>query len=167
MGMLTVPILQGTRELGAVHVYDEGLYLRFEAKTFRCYEGIYRAYLQFDRGECLLGVLEPAARGMCCVRCFAKQQLCPFGSLRSAILRSREETCWQEYDGRLPGEFSARIPKRGTLQRKEGDTTLIALPYAADRPFPLSELFCLSSVGRIREQSYVIYRFAENGRPKI
>lgn len=165
--MHTVPILQGSREIGTVSVQEEGLYLRFAARTYRCFDGIYRAYLQFENGERLLGVMEPSSSGMRCVRCFAKQQLCGLGALQSVALRTKEEACWQSYDGRLPGTFASQIPKEGAIQCREGDMTLIALPYAVDAPFPLSELFCLASIRHISGNLYVVYRFSKNGTPKI
>ena len=49
--MNTVPIHQDSREIGEVKFYEQGLYLRFAARTYYCFEGIYRAYLQFENGE--------------------------------------------------------------------------------------------------------------------
>ena len=165
--MYTVPLLQGGREIGTVRVREEGLYLRFTARMNGCTEGIRRAYLQFENGEQLLGVMEPDGSGMCCTRCFAKQQLCRLGALCAASLRGRDEICWQSYDGRLPGRFAAQIRKTGSLQRREGDSILLALPYSADAPFPLTELFCLASFSQIDGRDYIVYRFSEQGIPKI
>lgn len=162
-----VSILQNGCEIGSVHVREEGLYLRFSARTQCRLAGICRAYLRFENGEKLLGVMEPSPGGMSCTRCFAKQQLRALGALRFVTLRTEEEKCWQAYDGRLPGSFAARLPQAGILQRREEDTLLLALPYRTDAPFPLTELFCFASVSHIDGRDYIVYRFSDKGTPKM
>ena len=53
----------------------------------------------------------------------------------------------------------------GALWRAEQGRRILALPYAPDRPFPLTALFCFAKPVCICGKEYVIYCLDANGRP--
>lgn len=54
---------------------------------------------------------------------------------------------------------------RGALCCRQGDGNLLALPYAPDAPFPLTELFCLAQVREIAGKRYVVYHLDSQNSP--
>ena len=52
----------------------------------------------------------------------------------------------------------------GVLLRREGDRRLIAIPWDAEKPFPMTPLFCFAKICRMESISYVIFAF--DGREK-
>lgn len=65
---------------------------------------------------------------------------------------------------RLDAELAATPDVRW---RAEGGTRCLALPYAADRPFPLVELFCFARVERVCGRECAVYRVDGNGFPVV
>lgn len=53
----------------------------------------------------------------------------------------------------------------GALFCAQGEGGLLALPYAPEAPFPLSELFCLARVREISGKRYVVYRLDKQNSP--
>ncbi len=51
------------------------------------------------------------------------------------------------------------------LWRAEGGTRFLALPYAADKPFPLVELFCFARVECVCGRECVVYQIDRAGMP--
>ena len=54
---------------------------------------------------------------------------------------------------------------RGALLCRGDDATLLALPYAPDAPFPLSELFCFARICCVMGKWCVVYRLDEQNSP--
>ena len=54
---------------------------------------------------------------------------------------------------------------RGALLCRGDDATLLALPYAPDAPFPLSELFCFARIRCVMGKWCVVYRLDEQNSP--
>ena len=51
------------------------------------------------------------------------------------------------------------------LWRQERNGRQLALPYQADRPFPMVPLFCFAQIQTIGGQSYAVYRFDKEEHP--
>ena len=55
----------------------------------------------------------------------------------------------------------------GALWRREGETLLLALPYAPRRPMPLTGMFCFARPCRIRGERYLVWTFDSRERPVL
>lgn len=53
----------------------------------------------------------------------------------------------------------------GALWHAENGLRHLALPYAPDAPFPLTELFCFAQIERIDGKNYAVYRVDASGWP--
>ena len=53
----------------------------------------------------------------------------------------------------------------GALWRAENGARFLALPYAAERAFPLTALFCFAKIERINEKEYAVYHVDACGCP--
>lgn len=165
---MSLPLMKDGKSVGVLLTSEEGLYFCAEARTDTVLAGIWRAYLQFEKGERLLGVLEPFGEGMRCRRTFARQQTTPLGALRACAIRGGAENGWEAYRGGLPGSFGRRISTGGGAWSKKDETGWqIALPYPSASPFPLTDLFCLASVREINGTRCAVYRFREDGTPTL
>ena len=54
---------------------------------------------------------------------------------------------------------------RGALWRQSDGGKLLAIPYAPDAPFPLSELFCFARICCVMGKWCVVYRLDEQNVP--
>ena len=54
---------------------------------------------------------------------------------------------------------------RGALWRQSDEGKLLAIPYAPDAPFPLSELFCFARICCVMGKWCVVYRLDEQNAP--
>ena len=54
---------------------------------------------------------------------------------------------------------------RGALWRQSDEGKLLAIPYAPDAPFPLSELFCFARICCVMGKWCVVYRLDEQNVP--
>lgn len=54
---------------------------------------------------------------------------------------------------------------RGALWCRSDRGKLLAIPYAPDAPFPLSELFCFARIGCVMGKWCVVYRLDEQNLP--
>lgn len=57
-----------------------------------------------------------------------------------------------------PGDCPLPLPP-GAMCRREGRQLRLALPYGEDRPFPLTELFCLARIRTMDGRRWAEYRF--------
>ena len=159
--------------VGELTAEPEGLYLRFRVRCDPCGEGVFRAFAVGERGEVLLGVLEPVSGILQLSRCLSRSQLAPAGQLLRGEVRrlgGEEESAWQS----PPGEVWEQMPlcrrldqRQGALWREEAQRRCLALPYDSRQAFPLPELFCLARVEKIGDGWYVVYTFDRQGRPVI
>ena len=53
----------------------------------------------------------------------------------------------------------------GTLLRRGGGLTRLAVPWPPDAPFPLTELFCFACVGQRQGNRYVFFSFSAGWTP--
>lgn len=141
--------LEGQRA-GTLYVYPGARETELRAVCRGTERGLYRLYVQGERGEVLLGVTEDG----CLHRRFSRELLEPAGAIRCGVLRrcGGEETAG-------PG-FLARLPPGARLTR-QGGCVRAALPWREGEPLPLTELFCFARV----EPGLAVYLFDGAGRP--
>ena len=114
------PVCLADSCVGTLYVCPRGEETELRAVCRGTEKGLYRLYVQGNRGEVLLGVTEDGGLR----RCFSRELLAPAGELRRGVLRP-----WTARQGRC---VRALVPWR------EGE------------PFPIPELFCFASVGQGR-----------------
>ena len=153
---------EGTN-FGELTVEREALYTWFTVRSRLPGEGLWCAWVVGDTGELRLGVLEPR-EGL--RRRFSRQMTAPLGKLVRGELRPVGDRAAAEPWAAV-SELLFRTPwlKRqlhgvsGVLTRKAGEVRLLALPYDAREPFPLTPLFCLARIQEIGGRRYAVYAF--------
>lgn len=155
------PIYLGADAVGTVTVTDCGGDTCFHCRCDGLAEGLWRVWVRGQRQRLLLGLLS----GDSLRRRFSRRLTEPLGPLRCGLVEpvtaQREEAePWRparQEDCPLP------LPP-GALCRPAGRCRRLALPYAPDSPFPLTELFCFARVGIISGRRWVLLRF-DGDRP--
>lgn len=174
---------------GTLTLREENLRTVFEADCADDGAGLYRAFAAGPGGSRLpLGVLSPEGGRLRVRRSFSKDELRQAGL--TDIISGEAEVSFsfrQQGSGtasaaELPSEGwqPARNPERlfrdpvlassaaglqGGITRMEGEIRLLAFPYQMNGPFPMTCVFCFARLGKIREQSYIVYRFRPDGTP--
>ena len=136
------------RQAGEICLTPQGARTEIRASLPDPGDGLYRAFLQGERGELPLGVLAPEGR-----RSFRFQD-------------APAAPCWQQTGcpaGLFRGRFlRERLKNTGRAWwRREKENLLLALPLEPGRPFPLETLFCLGRIERVEGVRCVVYAFRE------
>lgn len=163
--MREMPVEFDGRRVGTLTVHEEGLYLAVRAACSLPGGALYRLALCGAQGSLSLGVLEPQ-QGKHALRCrLPRARLDALGALthgqavRSFYLdaAARWERVTQPFftDAQLQAALNACPGARC----RGADTRELALPYAAQRPFPLVQCFCFARVGELDGAPCVFYRF--------
>lgn len=159
------------QQAGTLTLQSEGLYVSAEAVCRLPTGALYRLALFCAQGSVPLGVLEPE-HGMQTLRCrLTRERLRALGELiQGTVMRSfylDGAAHWQQVNGRFFADAQLQAALEacpGARWRGEGVREL-ALPYDAQRPFPLVQCFCLASVGELDGESVVFYRFDAQDMP--
>lgn len=144
------PVCLADSCVGTLYVCPRGEETELRAVCRGTEKGLYRLYVQGNRGEVLLGVTEDGRAaallfpGTACSR----RRIAP---RRAAAVRRRSAgTAW----------FLSRLPEMARTAR-QGRCVRAVVPWREGEPFPIPELFCFASVG----QGRVTYLFDGEGRP--
>lgn len=144
--------------------------------------GLYKAWLQGPAGKILLGTLIPEGGTLRLRRVMEVSQLearCgwpPTGAEISLVgaedIRQEKTGGWQwaKRPEKMVGDREVAQMLRGlgqVLYKKEKQGFLFAIPYSLQRPYPLTALFCLSTLGQINGQWYAIFSFSPHGYPQL
>lgn len=164
-------VLYDGQRAGTLTLHFEGLYVRAEAACRLPSGALYRLTLCAAQGTLPLGVLEPE-NGVQTLRCrLPRERLRALGeptrgeAMRSFYLDGAAH--WQRVDGRFFADAQLQRALEAcpdALWRGEGVREL-ALPYDAQRPFPLVQCFCLARVGELSGKPTVFYRFDAQDMP--
>lgn len=157
---------------GEVTLSPQGACTRVEARMEDPGDGIYRAVLVGSRGRLKLGVLEPEEGALGLRRRPYSRDVAAIGPiLRGEAGRSvpfaSPWTAAERPGELLPDAFlSRRLADCGRAwTRREGETLYLALPVEEGKPFPLTALFCLARVQRVKGTLCAVYRFSGEGKP--
>jgi len=159
---------------GTVEIVMEGSCAQLRATMKDPGDGLYRAVLVGEKGERLLGVMEPSQGELTLCRRIYDRDIRALGALkrgeaRRSIAFSPQQR-WQavEDPARLFGDpfWQQRLKDCGkSWFRREGELLYLALPLEGGKPFPLVTLFCLARREDIAGQCCVRYAFDENEQP--
>ena len=163
---------------GSLTLRRDGPRVVLEAERPLDGRGLYKVWLHGDRGgRLLLGTLAPE-RGALRLR-----RVLSVGELERA-------GCWPQFRAEAPLAFSfeaqggkwyceqhperllADPVLRGQVQgpmlcRKEEGGFSLSAPFRADRPMPLSALFCLARVERREGRAHLVWTFDREGQPRL
>ena len=139
-------------------------------------DGLYRAVLVGQEGELLLGVMEPAGKGLQLCRRPYHRDVRHVGELLRGEARCSflfgDTACWHETGDPAQlfrGAFlQSRLRAVGRAWwRREGGLLLLAIPLEQGRGFPLESLFCLARIERVKGSRCVVYAFDEQEKPVL
>lgn len=155
---MTYPVYIGDRAAGTMTVTAAGQDTVFELRCQDPEPGLWWAWVQGEEGRLDLGLLE----GGRLRRRFSRRLTASLGGVRWAGAEpcGSREPAWRPAG---PGDCPLPMPP-GAMCRREGRQLRLALPYGEDRPFPLTELFCLARIRAMDGGLWAEYRF-EDGHP--
>jgi len=164
----------GGAQTGEIRMRPCGVYREIRVHMSDPGDGLYRAVLVGEKGERLLGVMEPSQGELTLCRRIYDRDIRALGALkrgeaRRSIAFSPQQR-WQavEDPARLFGDpfWQQRLKDCGkSWFRREGELLYLALPLEGGKPFPLVTLFCLARREDIAGQCCVRYAFDENEQP--
>ena len=167
--MERIPLLWQEETVGELCVETVGLYTCFSCSCRLPGEGLWYVWLAGDGGELRLGLLEPAEKDAVLKKRLSLRSWARLGQLRCARLRPAGggEADWHravQLPFRTPWLRRELAGRQDVLLRRSPGRTWVAVPYEANRPFPLTQLFCLSRICRIWGRDYAVFSFdgAEN-----
>ena len=161
------------RPRGEITLDPRGSRTRVRASMDDPGDGLYRAALLGERGELLLGVLEPTEGRLVLRRELYSRDIARLGPLRRGEARRSfrfGEEAWRETEEpdrlfRSPFLRSRLTACRRAWWRREGDRLILALPLEAGKPFPLEILFCLARVREVEGMTCAVYAFDGGEEP--
>ena len=149
---MEVPVCLEKRRVGTLAVTPSGTDTVFRVRCTGLPAGLYRLYACGAGGELLLGVTEDG----CLHRRFSAAMTTPLGTVTWCRAQPAAAPQWR------PATLSDSLPwhvPAGTLLRREGGVTHLAVPWPPDTPFPLTELFCLARIRTMDGRRWAEYRF--------
>lgn len=165
---------------GWLNLREEGGRMFCQAQMPDDKTGLYKCWLQGPRGEALLGTFIPEEGGLALTRTLPvgeleRQGAWPPCGARAAMVfpfsgGDRLPTGWsmEQEPGRLLGEpLLAAAAPGPALVRREAYGFMLAYPYKADRPFPLTPLFCFARLERLGGRDYLCFPFRPGGCPRL
>ena len=129
---MEVPVCLEKRRVGILTVTPLGTDTVFRVRCTGLPAGLYRLYACGDGGELLLGVTEDG----CLHRRFSAVMTAPLGAVTRCRAQPAAAPQWR------PPSPSDSLPwhvPAGTLLRREGGVTQLAMPWPPDTPFPLAQ----------------------------
>ena len=169
--MEVFPLLREGKTVGEGTAEREGLYLRFTLRA-DLPEGVWCIWLVGERGELSLGIPEPKNGAYRLCRRISARGVEGVGHLLRGEVRPRRQQS-EEWNGvpRPACLFRSVWLQRelkgccGALVRREGEQTLLALPYCGERAFPLVSLFCFARIRVLCGREYAVFAFDGEERP--
>ncbi|MBQ7778072.1 MAG: hypothetical protein IJ396_04130 [Oscillibacter sp.] len=158
------PLLWQEETVGTLTVETAGLYTCFSCSCRLPGEGMWHVWLVGESGELRLGLLEPAGERAVLRKRLSLRSWGQLGTLRCARLRpfgGGEADWWAggQLPFRTPWLRRELAGRKDILLRTEQGRTWVAIPYEAEKPFPLTQLFCLCRICRIRGREYAVFSF--------
>ena len=167
--MDTYPLCRQGSACGELTAERESLYTRFTARCPLPPEGLWCVWLVGEQGEMRLGVPEPQGGEAIICRRFSDRMTAPLGRILRGELRPVERKA--EWRPLTAGVFHSPFLCRrlqgagGVLVRMAEKYRLLALPYAQEKPFPLTALFCFACIRQIGGRDYAVFAFDESECP--
>lgn len=164
------PVLAETGTVGELTVFQEGQDTIFRLSCPH-QEGLWSAWAVGAQGELRIGVPLREQDGLCISRRFSQRMTVQLGPLLRGELRqlSAKQDVWKT--SQSPAEVfhtpylrrnlaDRRLLLRGWERRREA-----AVPYEADRPFPLEAMFCFARLEWVEGQLCWVFAFDPEERP--
>ena len=159
---------------GELCMEEWGLYVRYQAVCRLEETEPVRLFAVGERGELRLGVLQPENGCFVLRRQLSAREVYPIGKLLRAELRrfDPETGTWREEAE--PEKLFKRPELKKKLQGTGGilvcrsrGRCFVAFPFDTGKPFPVTELFCLARVRRIRQKEYAVFCFDGEEQPMV
>ena len=166
--MDTYPICHENKTVGTVTLVPEGNRIRAEARCRGTEQGVFRAFLLCRQGELPLGVLMPEGGELRLCRRIPLREIESRGGVCGAQVRLSYafQESWQHLGGSRFHQYGGEGQSwEGAVWRREGERTLLALPFDPARPFPLVRLFCFARIMTVCRRRCAVFCFDKEDRP--
>ena len=159
---------------GKLTLREEGALVQLHAVRTDDGRGLYKVWVHGSGGRQLLGTLMPEGGALYLRRRLSRSELersgCwPVTGGETVLAFSFERGKWLREE--RPEQMVKDVVLRKALQgqtmllRRGEDGFCLSAPFDSKRPFPLTPLFCLSTIERVEGGSRVIFRFDREGNP--
>lgn len=142
--------------------------------------GLYKCWLRGAGGEALLGTFVPEGGGLALKRTVTVGELTRQGAWPPTGARAGLAFTFSGGEAPPPGWSRERSPGRllgepllaeaapgPALVRRESWGFQLAYPYEADKPFPLTPIFCFARLERLEGRDYLCFPFRPGGCPRL
>ena len=169
--MERVPLRYGQETVGELTMRPQGLYRCCRAE-FRLPEGLWCVWAVGEQGQLRLGVAAPAGGVFRLERQLSHRQWQQVGTLLRGEVCPLGENAAENW--RAP-DHPEQVFCNPWLQRQLAgggwktcvvpEGRRVAIPYRADRPFPLTRLFCFASLRTVEGVPSLVFLFDPKERP--
>lgn len=172
--MESLPVLLEGKKCGELWVEERGLYICYRAVCdLKPDIGPMRLFVVGEQGELRLGVIQPEDGAFVLRRQISVREAASAGRILRCELHS-DVSLEPEWERAVEPEKLFRDPalkrhlQNGTdvLIRRSSDRCFVALPFDVRRPFPMTDLFCLARIRRIRQRQYAVFCFDRQEKPE-
>ena len=172
--MESLPVLLEGKKCGELLAEERGLYIFYRAVCdLKADIEPMRLFVVGEQGELRLGVIQPENGKFILCRQISARETAAAGRILRCELRS-DVSGEPEWERVVEPEKLFRDPalkrhlRNGTdvLIRRSSDRCFVALPFDVRRPFPMTDLFCLARVRRIRQRPYAVFCFDRQEKPE-
>jgi hypothetical protein len=163
--MKTVPLLCEGKTIGQMQVEQEGEDTVFSACGQPPGNGLWCLWAVGQNSILRLGCPESAGEGFQLSRRFSSRMTVSLGQILRGELRTVQAVSGWEKLNAPERFFRAEELRRGlreqgeVLVQQKGERQFLAIPYAAEKPFPMTGLFCFARICRIQGGVYAVFAF--------
>jgi len=173
--MKPLTILLHGKPCGELLVENSGLYKRYSAACrMEPNTEPMRLYAVGEQGELRLGIMQPENGRFVLRRQMSAKDASSAGTLLRGELRTlvMQEKAWQSAAQPERLFRNAALQKRlcgrkGVLFYRCGECCYLAIPFSADTPFPLTDMFCLAHVLWSGKKQYAVFCFDDQENPRF
>jgi len=165
--MEKLPLLCEGRPVGELTVRREGEDTLFSAVCRLPEQGLWCLWAVGREGSLRLGCPEQQQGEVRLSRRFSPRMTVPLGKVIHGEVRKAarpQSTGWERVQApeRLfRTQWLSRTLRgcAGALTQRRGGVRLVALPFSAEKPFPLVSLFCFARICVLEQGSYAVFAF--------
>lgn len=160
---------------GQLDIREDGGFVRCEATRPNDGRGIYKVWVQGNKGEMLLGTLAPEGGGLRLCRRVSRDSLAragcwPITGGRCTLTFSFQAGGWvrEAVEPRMNDSVLRRAARGlSALFQREGDGFRMAVPFDPTKPFGLAPAFCFARVERVDGRLCAVFSFNGQGQPQM
>lgn len=163
--MKTVPLVCEGKTIGQMQIEKEREDTVFSASGRMAQKGLWCLWAVGQNNVLRVGFPELRGEELRLSRRFSSRMTAPLGTILRGELRAVQAASEWERMSAPERFFRSEELRRalreygGILARQRGEVRFLAIPYSAEKPFPMPGLFCFARICPIQGTAYAVFAF--------